>query len=116
MVACHRGSNNRSAHTTSTPKGSLIRNENIRDILILTQKRQVQDDLQGLGISSHDDELGDTAVQGLGGLVGTLTKLLVVTGLLDEIQDGVGEGGVSEGGSLVVSLKRAILQTSASSY
>lgn len=65
----------------------------------------MKDDLQGFGISSHDDELGDTTVEGLGGFVGTLPELLVVTGLLDEVEDAVGEGRVSKRGCLFVGLK-----------
>jgi len=32
----------------------------------------VEEDLKGLGVGSHDDELGNAAVERLGGLVGTL--------------------------------------------
>lgn len=106
MVARHGRSNHRSTDTTSAPKRSLARHKHIGDILILTQKRQVQNDLQRLSISSHDNELGDTTVQRLGGLVGALAELLVVTGLLDEVEDGVGEGGVGEGGCFLVGLQR----------
>lgn len=35
--------------------------------LVLGQQGQVQQNLDGLSVSSHDDELSDTAVQGLGG-------------------------------------------------
>lgn len=104
MVASDRSSNNRPTNPTSPPKCSLARHKHIRNILILTQQGQVKDDLKGLSISSHHDELGDTTVEGLGGFVGTFAELLVVTGLLDEVEDGVGEGGVSEGGGFVVGL------------
>lgn len=66
----------------------------------------MQDDLEGLGISSHDNELGNAAVEGLGGFVGTLAELLVVAGLLDQVQDGVGEGGVGERGGFFVALDK----------
>lgn len=105
MVASHRGGNHRSAHPTSPPKGSLTRDKHIRDILILAKEGQVQDDLQGLGIRCHHDKLADPTVKGFGGLVGALAELLVVAGLLDQVQDGVRQGGVSKGGSLLVSLK-----------
>lgn len=36
---------------------------------------------------SHDDELADTSVEGLGSLVSTLLELLEVRGLLHEIKD-----------------------------
>ena len=41
--------------------------------------------LQGLGVGGHDDKIGDTTVQGLGGLVGTLLELLIVAAHLDGI-------------------------------
>lgn len=106
IIASNRAGNNRSAHTTSPPKSSLAGDKHIRDILILTEQRQVQDDLEGLGVGGHHDELGDAAIQGLGGLVGTLAELLVVTGLLDQIQDRVGEAGVGEGGGFFVALQK----------
>ena len=45
---------------------------------------------KGLSVSSHDNEFRNTAVQGFGGFVGSLAKLLVVGGLLDQIEDAVG--------------------------
>jgi len=38
----------------------------------------VEEDLEGLGVRREDDELGDAAVEGLGGLVRALLELLVV--------------------------------------
>lgn len=35
--------------------------------LVLAQQRQVQEDLEGLRVRSHDDELGDATVQRFGG-------------------------------------------------
>lgn len=37
--------------TTSTTKSSLGGNENVRDVLIFTEKRQVKENLERLGIS-----------------------------------------------------------------
>lgn len=59
----------------------------------------MEENLEGSGVGSHNDELGDTTVEGLGGLVGTLLELAVVGGLLDEVEDGLGEGRVGEGES-----------------
>lgn len=50
----------------------------------------MQQDFNRLRIGSHDDDFGDTAVECLGGFVGTLFGLLVVGGLLDEIEEGDG--------------------------
>ena len=54
------------------------------------------DNRKGLGVGGKDDELGDSAVEGLGGLVGTLLQLAVVGGLLDDVEDLLGEGGVGD--------------------
>ncbi len=96
MVTSDRGSNHRSTNSTSPSKCSLTGDEHIRYVLILTKERQVKDDLQGLSISCHHNKLGDTAVQSLGCFVGTFTELLVVTGLLDEVKDRVGQGSIGK--------------------
>jgi hypothetical protein len=56
----------------------------------------MEENLNGLRISSHDDELGNTTVQGLGGLVGALLELLVVGGLLDQVEDRDGQCRVGQ--------------------
>lgn len=40
--------------------------KHVRHVLVLAQQRKVEQDLQRLRISCHDDELGDAAVQSLG--------------------------------------------------
>lgn len=45
----------------------------------------MEQDGQGRGVGGEDDDLGDTAVEGLGGFVGALFQLAVVGGLLDEV-------------------------------
>jgi hypothetical protein len=45
----------------------------------------------------EDNDLGDTAVEGLGDFVGALLELVVVRRLLDEIEDGGVELGVGQG-------------------
>ena len=52
---------------------------------------------QGIGVGSHDNQVGDTSVESLGGLVGTLLQQLVVQSLLHEVKDGDGQLGISEG-------------------
>ena len=41
--------------------------------------REVRDDLQGLSVCCHHDELRDASVEGFGGFIGSFPKLLVVT-------------------------------------
>lgn len=51
----------------------------------------MQQNLNGLGVGGHHDEFGDTAVERLGGLVGTFLQLAVVRRLLNNIKDLLGE-------------------------
>jgi len=83
--------------TTGPSKSNLTRNENIWYVLIFTEKRKVEQDLNGLSIGSHDDHLGDTTIESLGSFVRSLLGLLVVGGLLDQIEEGDGKVGISEG-------------------
>jgi len=57
----------------------------------------MEEDSKRLSVSGHDDEVGDTTVEGLGGLVGSLLQLLVVVGRLNKLEDVVGELSISEG-------------------
>ena len=45
-----------------------------------------QDSERG-GVGGEDNDLRDTTVEGLGGLVGALLQLAVVGSLLDEVKD-----------------------------
>jgi len=47
--------------------------------------------LERLGVGGHDNELGDASVERLGGFVGTFSELLVVSRLLHQIQDRLGQ-------------------------
>lgn len=57
----------------------------------------MQQDGQRLSVGSEDDNLGDTTVEGLGGLVGTLLELAVVRSLLDEVEELLGQSSVGQG-------------------
>ena len=39
----------------------------------------MEDDLEGLSVGCHDDEVGQSTVQGLGGLIGSLLQLYHLT-------------------------------------
>ena len=56
----------------------------------------MQDDLQGLGVRSEDDHISGSSVQRLGRLVGTLAQLLIVRGLLNQVQDLSGHVGLRQ--------------------
>jgi hypothetical protein len=47
----------------------------------------VEEDSEWGGVRSEDDQLADSAVEGLGSLVGALLKLAVMSGLLDKVKD-----------------------------
>lgn len=102
LVGGDRSSNDWSGDTTSSTQSGLGWNKDVRNVLVLTQQRQVQQDLDWLSVSSHDDELGDTSVQGLGGLVSTLLQLSERRSLLGNVKDLLGQSLVSEWESLWV--------------
>lgn len=56
----------------------------------------MEKDGQRGGVGGEDDDLRDTSVEGLGGLVGTLLQLAVVAGLLHKVEDLLGEGLVGD--------------------
>lgn len=56
----------------------------------------MEEDLEGLGVGGEDNELGDSAVEGLCGFVSSFLQLPVVGGLLDEIKDLLREGLVGK--------------------
>ena len=57
----------------------------------------MQEDGEGRGVGGEDDDLGDAAVERLGGLVGSLLQLLVVRRLLDDVEDLLAESCVGRG-------------------
>ena len=56
----------------------LGRNEDVRHVLILGEKREVKENLERFGVGGEDDELGDAAVESLCRFVRALLELLVV--------------------------------------
>ena len=56
----------------------------------------MQQNGQRRSVGSQDDNLTDTAVQRLGGLVGTLLQLAVVRGLLHQIENLLRQGAVGD--------------------
>jgi len=48
--------------------------------LVFAEEGEMEDDLEGLGVSGEEDEVSDTSVEGLGCLVGALLQLYHLTG------------------------------------
>jgi len=97
LITRNTGGDDAPAHAAGTAEGDLARDEDVGDVFVLAEQRKVQQDLERLGVGGHDDELADSAVQRLGGLVGALLELAVVRRLLDYVQDLLRERRVGEG-------------------
>jgi hypothetical protein len=87
FVGRDAGSNNGPGNTASTAEGHLGRNVDVWNVLVFAEERQVEKDSKRGGVGGEDDQLADTTVEGLGGLVGTLLQLPVVGRLLNEIKN-----------------------------
>jgi hypothetical protein len=97
VVGGDRASNDRARNTGSTAESHLAGDVDVGNVLVLTQQGQVQNDREGGGVGGENDELGGTTVKGLGGLVGALLDLAVVSGLLHEVEEALGEGLIGDG-------------------
>lgn len=97
LVGGDAGGDDGTADATGTAQGSLGGHVDVGHVLVLAQQRQVQQDGERGGVGGQDDDLGDTAVQRLGGLVGALLQLLVVRRLLDDVEDLLAESCVGGG-------------------
>ena len=75
LVGGDRASNHGARDTGGTAQSHLAGDVDVGNVLVLSEEGQVQNDSQGGGIGGEDNNLGGTAVQGLGGLVGTLLQL-----------------------------------------
>lgn len=71
-------------------------NKHVGHVLVLTQQWQMEKNLNRLGIGRHDNQLRQITIQSLGGLIGTLPDLLVIGGLLNDVQDLGGQDLVSK--------------------
>lgn len=85
------------ARTTSLSERLLRRHENVWDVLnpagkylLLADERQMQHNLQRVGIGSDDYQFGDGPVEGFRGFVGALLDLLEAGALPDQV---VNHGG-----------------------
>ena len=76
-----------SRNTAGSAEVGLLSDINIWDVLIFAEEWQVEDDLKWLGVSSEDNEVSASSVQGFGSLVGSLLQKLEVLGLIQEIKN-----------------------------
>lgn len=67
VVGQNGGGDDGTRHTTGTSEGSLGRNKDVRHVLVFAQQRQMEKNGQRFSVGSHDDQLGNTTVEGLGG-------------------------------------------------
>lgn len=97
LVDGHRARHHRPGDSASTSKGLSAPHENVGHILVLAEQRKMKQNLQGLRVCGHHNELRQSTIQCLGCLVCSFAKLLVVHCLLNQIQDLGGESGVGQG-------------------
>ena len=91
----HRHDGSRDAARAS--QRVLALDKHVGNIFVLAQQRQMEQDLERLGVGRHDDELRGAAVERLGGLVGAALELLEIVGLLHQVQNGDGQLGICQG-------------------
>lgn len=96
LVGGDGGGDDGAGDTAGTSESGLRWNVDVWDVLILAEEWEVEEDGQWSGVGSEDDDLGDSAVEGLGGLVGALLQLAVVGCLLDDIEDLLGKGRIGD--------------------
>lgn len=90
LVGGDTGTDDSAGNTASTAQSSLAWNVHIWYVLVLTQKWEMEEDSKRSSVGCENDDLTDTTVQGLCGLVGTLLELAVVGCLLNNIKNLLG--------------------------
>ena len=75
LVGGDASSDNGSGDTASATESHLRGNVDVGHVLVLAEKRQVEEDSERGGVGRKDDQLANTTVEGLRGLVGALLKL-----------------------------------------
>lgn len=89
--------NDVSRDTTGATEVGLLGYVNVGDVLILAQKREVEDDFKRFGISSKDNKVSNTSVQTFCGLVGSLFCLFIESSLVAQVNDLLGQLVISLG-------------------
>jgi hypothetical protein len=86
IVAGDASSNDGAANTTGTAEVHLAADVDVGNVLVLAEKREVEENGERLSVGSEDDKLRNTTVKGLGGLVGALLQLAGMLRRLNEIE------------------------------
>jgi hypothetical protein len=66
FIRRYRAGNNSPVDSTGPAKGCSRGHKDVGDSLVLAEEREVEENLNGLSVGSHDNEFGDTAIEGLG--------------------------------------------------
>jgi hypothetical protein len=53
-------------HTTGSSESSLAGHVNVWDVLVFAQERKMEENSEGSGVGSEDDDLGNSTVESLG--------------------------------------------------
>mmetsp|Transcript_21667 Transcript_21667/g.39581 ORF Transcript_21667/g.39581 Transcript_21667/m.39581 type:complete len:210 (+) Transcript_21667:171-800(+) len=93
--------NDVAGHLCRAAEGRLGWHKHVRDVLVFAEQREVQQNLDRVGVTSEDDQIGNTAVEGLGRLVGALLDELHAARLLHNVEDGLGQAGLRKGERLI---------------
>lgn len=67
LVGSDAGRDHRARHTSGPTQGELAGDVDVGDVLVLSEEGQVKQDGQGGGVRGQDDDLGGSAIEGLGG-------------------------------------------------
>lgn len=97
IISSDGASNDVSAGSAGFAERALRRDKNVRNILILAKKGQVHHNFKRLCVSSHNDDFGNTSVERLSGLIGSLLQLTLLGSLSDEGLDFDGQIVVGKG-------------------
>lgn len=97
LVGGDAGRDDSARDTAGAAERSLRGDVDVWHVLVLAEEGEMEEDGERGRVGGEDDDLGDTTVERLGRLVGTLLQLTVVAGLLDNVEDLLGEGRVGDG-------------------
>jgi len=87
FICCNGTCYNRARNPTGTTKGNFAWHEYVRNIFVFAQQWEMQEDLDRLCVSCHDDQFRKATVQRLGCLICTFLGLTIGCGLLNKVEE-----------------------------